>query len=331
MRIGMFARADNGGLGQETWEFARHMNPDKVLVIRGEHGHYPERYQGLNVLNVDGIPKHEELDHFLRDIDVLFSIESYYNWGAITMARLRGIKTILRVNYEMDLGQMTPEFVHPDLYISPSKWHYEDIPDPKTYIPYPVNREVCQYKNRNKVNSFYHIAGHLLHEDRNGTQVFLEALRWMKTKPPIKIYTQHDLGVDLSTYSNVELVNEVENYWDIHTGDCLILPRRYGGQSLQVQEALSCGIPVIMPSVSPQNEFLPQQMMFDAKSSRIIEVQGGHVECAEIDPQILAKKIDEVYNSDISKMSSWANDYAQTISWEELKPKYIKIMEDLCK
>ena len=37
MRLGMIARADNSGLGIQTYEFARHMKPQKTLVINVGH------------------------------------------------------------------------------------------------------------------------------------------------------------------------------------------------------------------------------------------------------------------------------------------------------
>lgn len=331
IKIGLIARADLCGVGNQTHDIFTHLNPTKTLVIRGEHAHRPERYTGEGVTFTDGVPSDWEMDQLSNGVDVVYTVETPYNWNLINICRQKGVKTVIAANYEFMINLKDTSYPVADFYIMGSEWNHDKIPYNKAYIPVPVDREVLPFKKREKIESFYHIAGHQLFEDRNGTNTFLEALRWMKTKPPIKIYTQHDLGVDLSTYPNVELIGEVENYWDMHTADCLILPRRYGPQSLQMQEALSCGIPVIMPRVSPQNEILPDEMMIDPQYVRKIDTQGGIIDCADIDSQRLAIKMDELYNSDISGVSEWCNEYAESISWPNLKPKYEKLMEDLCK
>ena len=33
MKLGLIARADNTGLGMQTWEFYRAMKPEKTLVV----------------------------------------------------------------------------------------------------------------------------------------------------------------------------------------------------------------------------------------------------------------------------------------------------------
>ena len=45
MKLGLIARADNGGLGTLSWEFARHLKPHKVLLVEnGIYQTFPERY-----------------------------------------------------------------------------------------------------------------------------------------------------------------------------------------------------------------------------------------------------------------------------------------------
>jgi glycosyltransferase involved in cell wall biosynthesis len=43
--------------------------------------------------------------------------------------------------------------------------------------------------------------------------------------------------------------------------DALILPRRYGGLCLPMNEALLSGLPVIMPDCSPNNDVLPERWL----------------------------------------------------------------------
>jgi glycosyltransferase involved in cell wall biosynthesis len=333
IKIGLLARQDLCGLGIESREFAKHMNPHKILVIRGEHKNNPDDFKNFqNVTYTDGIPTHNEIDNFIRDIDVLFSFETMYCWGAIPMARQRGIKTVLRINYEFNINEVDENVPRPDLFIVPSEWNWDKITTyPKVYLPFPINREVLPFKKRSKIESFYHIAGHQMFEDRNGTQVLLDALPYIDKDIKIKIYSQHKLNFDTSPFKNVELIeSDFDNYWDIHLdNDCLILPRRYGGQSLQLNEAISRGNIPLMPDVSPQEAFLPDDLLFDTSGHRIIETQGGRIECYNIDPQVLAKKINEMAKKDISALNEWCDEYADTISWTKLKEKYNKVFKEI--
>ena len=59
MRLGLIARCDQSGLGVQTHEFYRHMQPDKTLVIDVGHLYnktthcnkrsYPDRYPDATV------------------------------------------------------------------------------------------------------------------------------------------------------------------------------------------------------------------------------------------------------------------------------------------
>ena len=64
VRQGLIARADNSGLGTLSWEFARHLKPDKVLLVsNGVFQTFPERFE--NVVKED---------EFFEDLDVVLSI-----------------------------------------------------------------------------------------------------------------------------------------------------------------------------------------------------------------------------------------------------------------
>jgi hypothetical protein len=90
MRIGLIARADKTGLGIQTYEFYRHMKPDKVLVVDlssllwsislicrctqvGQVWH-DKRYPGTEIFH-DPV-----VDEFLKDLDVVFTCETPYSY-----------------------------------------------------------------------------------------------------------------------------------------------------------------------------------------------------------------------------------------------------------
>src|SRR5581483_7515404 len=71
-------------------------------------------------------------------------------------------------------------------------------------------------------------------------------------------------------YPSVKVKHNIANYEDIYKkGSVLVLPRKYGGNCLPMNEALSAGMPVIMSNISPQADFLPDKWLVDAKESDI--------------------------------------------------------------
>lgn len=294
MKIGYIYHANGKGLEQESKEFLEHFKVEKVIMANG----------------VDLIPTIEKYDRFLKDIDLFFCIETPYLWEAFKIAKERGIKTVLRVNYEW-LPNPVP--IMPDLLIAPSLWHWEDIPETKVYLPFPVNREKLSFKLRKRAKRFFHL-GAQADYDRNGTEILREAIKQVKSD-----------DVDIM----IREAGQYQNYWDIwneNEADVFILPRRYAGQSLSLNEAMSKGMAVIATDMAPQNEFLPRELLVPAKIERKIMIK-REIEVANVNPEDLAKKIDEIANKDITNFSKISDHIAKNWSWEKLKPKYNKLFD----
>ena len=100
MRLGLIARADNTGLGHQTWELYRHLNPHKTLVVDISHlkGNqlFPERYPDAKV--VKGFPTVDDFAEFLDDLDVVFTCEIPYGYVLFELAEDMGVKTNLQCN-----------------------------------------------------------------------------------------------------------------------------------------------------------------------------------------------------------------------------------------
>jgi len=46
-------------------------------------------------------------------------------------------------------------------------------------------------------------------------------------------------------------------------------------------------------------------------------------------PETIARRIDEWYGQDISEYSESGREWAATMSWEKLKPRYMEVLENL--
>lgn len=344
MRIGLIARADSTGLGIQSREFFNHI-PCKALVIDFKNMGQPHTahilepdfsaFPDQQILtwgrrhNMRGdIPK-TLIREFIKDIDVLFCMETPYDYDVFDECRRAGVKTILQINYEFLDYPNRFGYPAPDLFAAPSMWNYDLIPHPKVYLPVPArkNRTVKAH------NTFLHIAGRHALKDRNGTQTLLQALQFVREKMTVIIQGQQDtLFVPPNRRGNVSLLvdtNNKANYLDNYSGGILVMPRKYGGLCLPMNEALSFGMPVIATNIAPNNTWIPVEWLIPAHHAGTIPCKRT-IDYFEGDAVALAKKMDDFCDPDrYLKAVAIAEQISETISWEALKPKYMEVMEKL--
>lgn len=353
-RIGFLARADNTGLGAQTWEFYRHMQPAKTLIINSSNfqsgssnilgnKQYPDRYGPEAKWTERGYPITEEIEEFLQDIDLVFTCETPYNPYLWERAKQLGVKTVQQYNYEfLDyLGENAKDWTIPDLFASPSTWHHDDLPfKNKVVLPVPVDRDRLEFTIRYDATQFLHIAGNPVVHDRNGTETVLQAVKYIK-HPGFRLYVRTQKPEYIEAWhkmlepdeTRVNFIDEpVENYWDNYNyGNILLMPRRFGGLCLPVQEALSCGIPSIMTNLQPNNDWLPQEWLLPArklgefKPRTVVEVFSAH-------PVELARMIDSIMNSLtwLEANNLVADSIAKELDWNIWVDKYNELFTKLC-
>lgn len=320
----MIVRADNSGLGTLSWEFARHLKPAKVLIREnGVFQTFPERYAEFE--------KATTIEGLLDGIDVLLSIETFYENQVIPLARRRGVKTALVTMFEMS----PPKFNYtPDLLLCPSKLDYEVFKGYSTrveYVPVPVATDRLHWKKRDKANLFVHTASHGGMNFRKGTPAFLEAIKLVKNPGArFRIYSWVPFESP-DPRCEIQLVN-FKNYWQAwRDGDVLVYPQDYNGICLPIIEAMSSGLGVITTDIYPFNEYMPKRLLFGHLGLYRTRAAQGlmEVDAAKIDPTLLAAKIDEIAGSDISEESEYGRTWSVDNSWERLGPEYEKILKSL--
>ncbi len=340
MRVGLIARADSTGLGIQSKEFfdkipCRALVMDSSRLGKGDvlscdYNKYPD--QKFVVLNPGfvnyGWMGQDAIDQFLTGIDVLFCIETPYDYRIFEEARKRGIKSILQFNYEfLEYPSGLPE---PDLFAAPSLWNYDKVPEPKAFVQVPVNLDKFKPKQAN--NTFLHIAGRPAAHDRNGTETLLRALQFIKNEVTITIKSQGFISL-VKVPDNVKLIIDNRNHADYQdnysVGGVLIIPRKYGGLCLPINEALAAGMPVICTSISPNNLWLPKDWLIQATKSTTFQCRKP-VDVYESDPQHLAAKIDQFCDEQFySKAVGIVSELRQDISWDKWRLKYHEIFESL--
>lgn len=346
MRLGLIARADNTGLGNQTYQFYRHMKPSKTLVVDISHlngnQQFLDRYPDAQVIH--GFPKSADIEAFLQDLDVVFVAESPYNYWLYERARQLGVKTAVQYNYEFFDWYSHPQLPTPDLLIAPSRWHYEKVEEfaqsrhiKHVYLHCPVDREQLPFVEKQQAKKFLHIAGKPAAFDRNGTETVIDAIKHVTEDVEIHITVQSGTFLEdwirrgegnpkLHFYDTTGIDDYTRLYKDM---DVLLLPRRYGGNCLPLNEALSTGMPVIMPDIDPNNKWLPPNWLTPAqkigefKPRMIVDIYG-------VNPMLLAEKIDELARDhEFVHQSRIADALAKQIDWEAMAPMYLKELEAL--
>lgn len=337
--IGLIARSDNTGLGIQTHEFYKHIKPDKTLIVNVSrlnnlpqyHYRYPKAKIVTDQMSI------QEMNNFLDGLKVLFCCETPYNNELFRIARRKGVKIVLQYNYEFLDFKNLKDVYYPDVFAAPSLWNIDQVKKQfknVTYLPVPVNRQLLPFIEKKKFKRFLHIVGNSAAEDRNGTKATLEAFRRLN-RPYIELvvkcfnkvaagewlkYANKNISIDTSNTLNYE-----HNYVGF---DALILPRKYGGLCLPMQEALSCGMPVIMTNISPNDKILPLQWLVPCQPTHTFESKYT-IQVNEPDIEFLIQQIQWFANmneEEAIEQSQKANEIASGLDWSIWKQKYMDLL-----
>lgn len=341
-RVGIVARSDNTGLGNQTRDLVRMLNPDKVMLIdftplNGNKQH-PEWYDGYDITNVSGFPSNNEFKQFLSGLDVLISCETFYNNRLVDFARKRNVKTILQYNYEfLEYLQFNNKPL-PDVLLAPSKWNIEKVTElfsdrcKVLYLPPPIFEDDFLQSRSNNLQQDHkrvlHIAGKVADKDRNGTNSVIEMLEHSTSDYELVIRTQN--GDFASSDPRVTIHKEnIENKQDLYNGfDLMILPRRYAGLCLPMNESLISGIPVFMTNISPNNLVLPPNWLIESKKISQFMTK-AMLDVYSADPKHLAKMVDNYMESDKAINKNLAFNIGENnFSHKVLIDKYIEIINE---
>jgi glycosyltransferase involved in cell wall biosynthesis len=346
MRLGIIARSDNTGLGNQTRNLVNMLEPDKILLIDStpfnENKQHPDWYSGYDCITTNqGFATREEIVRFLDGLDVVLTCESFYSSMFLSLAHKRNVKTILQYNYEFLDLVVDPNQRMPSMLLSPSVWnidHVEKVLGNLTkvvYLPPPIDpiafssqREINMFKTHNRI---LHIAGKFASKDRNGTSTVIDMLKYSNADYELVIKSQTPIETDCNDPRLTIDVSNTENYADLYSGyDAMVLPRRYAGLCLPMNEALMSALPVFMTDISPNNFILPGEWLIGSeKIDRLLTRMTLDVYGA--DPIKLAIRIDDyVNNVDKEKEKKKAYDIGmQNFYVDTLKDKYLSVINDV--
>lgn len=339
MRLGLIARADHRGLGRQTRAIFDQLHPNKTLVVNCPSAHplplHLEYFPGATIVN--RIPTDRDCRDFLRDgVDVVYSAETFYNPNLPDIAREFGVKTLLHINREfLDLRD------RPDLWAAPSMWHFDEIPEPRMFLPVPIDLDAFPSRPpSSKATRFLHVIGRPAIHDRNGTADLLDSLDYVRSPITVTITCQDPHYVSgllasrrIPRHITVDVrTGDAKCFTDLYKDqDVLVLPRRFAGLCLPANEALGAGMPVIMPDISPNNTWLPADWLTPADRRGEFRAKTW-VDIYSADHRALAAKIDQFAEDAafFAASQDTARRMAKELSWDEQRPVYRKLLSDLC-
>jgi len=312
MRSAICGRSDNKGLGNMTWEFCRHINPEKIMLINNRFTRNLDRFPGATLIKTKS-PSDKDLLKFLEGIDIVLTFETPYNRDLFIIAKKMGVKSVMIPMFEL----LNDKWIKPDLFICPSKLDYDVANGNKIFLPWPVNDKVLKRRRPKKAETFLFNTGRGGMLKRNSLDEMHNVIKMCKG---VKFVVNNQKHFD------------IENYWDLwKEGDVFVFPHKFAGLSLPIQEAMATGLPVITTDFYPFNEIIPKELLikpYDVTK----EVIAREIDLHYVSVQAIADKIKEVASwspERIGELSDKAYEYSQNITWEKLLPKYLEILNKL--
>jgi glycosyltransferase involved in cell wall biosynthesis len=171
--------------------------------------------------------------------------------------------------------------------------------------------------------------------DRAGTDLVMDAM-W-KAKPPIELVVRtrqplqgHAARMVAHLPTVTVVLGDVPDFADLYDGcDVLVHPRKFGGLSLTMQEAMALGMVVVGADRIPESTVLPHSALVPLSGRRQAHTQCGRIYMDLADPVALGAKLLELAtNSDlVAELSRASGEWAAAHSWDRLRPAWTAMFE----
>lgn len=335
MKIGAVVRGQDRGIAIQAGEFCRAMQPERTLLVdMGELARgfpvFPERHPGATVVRYEhGQLPEQAVREWLDGLDVVFAVETLYDWRIPAWAAEVGCATVVQSN---------PEFMRPvdelpsvpTRWWNPTPWRQSFMPPGTKVVPVPVadDRHTFVIPEPTDTLRVLHVAGHVAMADRNGTMLVVEAIRRMRGPVSVRIISQDDkLRLPrLRSPVPVEVVTGgVENYWDLYAdADVIVQPRKYGGLHLPGQEAMANGLALVMSDTEPQRSIWPMVPIRSATGIPRLQCPGGRLALTNARPESIAQIVNElaVDRGRLVEQQERSLAWAEANRWSVLRPLY---------
>lgn len=324
MKVGMIARADDGGLGNLTAEWWRHMRPDRTVVMDlGPDGRGParmERFEGGGEVRVNHGTRLQmaEMRWLLEGCDVVYTAETAYHPLFFKIAADAGVATVLHVMPELYAGE------EPTALWAPTTWELGRLPAATRVVPVPIPTDRLERRVRTKADLFMHLAAPAM-RDRNGTDAVRDALPSIDPGVTVTLVHGERFVAPADTRCRVACpVGSPPEWWQLWhpVVDVLVLPRRYAGLSMPMLEALAAGIPVLTTDLEPQRGWDGVALCrTDSTRTGLAAMKGGQFPVFCPDHHDLARQVNELHHNPglVERLSREALAFGDGMSWATLE------------
>lgn len=341
MRVGVLARTNSRGLDIQTSEAARNLDATVLVVnvVNQTSRHFPSdfsRYPTAPI--VDCLPGWK-LDErtvrcWLEKVDVVYTAETFYDDHFTEWARTQHVATVVHAN---------PEFVppgggwaigNPTAWWSATSWRLERLPAGSKVVTFPVATDrFTPVEPHDGPCRWLHVAGKRAMSDRNGTLDVIAALALLREPCEVTICTQDPTLPPIEAPPHVKVrvsIGGVPDYWSLYVDqDALVMPRRYGGLCLPVQEAMASGMAVVMSDIQPNPGTWPI-VGVKARYGPVASMPAGKIPVAAVNPHDLAAIMDTFADPSVrharqAQSRQWADEH----SWERLAPQWLTDLASL--
>lgn len=353
VRVGVLARANQRGLHVQTMEVARHLDAD-VLVVdvpNRSSRRYPTRseaFPGAPVVHVGAgwrLPE-REVRRWLRGVDVVYSAETAYDASLFRWAHELGVSVLVALNPEFvpppgerDRQRGWGIFAEDEASMLPAQWwthtcwRHSHLPVPTEVVPLPVAADrFTPVGPHDGPCRWLVLNGKTALADRNGTEAVLQALPLLREQCTVTVASQDPLPhiPNLPPWVQLRTVGAQDNYWTVYEGhDALVMPRRYGGLCLGVQEAMAAGMAVLMTACDPNPQTWPVATV-PTHGAVAVRMPAGMVPVHHVDPVVLSAAMDAL--ADPAERHQWqarSRAWAAANSWSALRGEYLARFEAL--
>jgi hypothetical protein len=275
MKIGLIARAEERGLGIQTKALYDWLEPERTLVVvpfeQDSNNGYDQNlsWYGRNATVVDW-KLHELPEDTVRDwldgLDVVLTCETFYDWDLVRWANEMGVATVCQVNPEFYRHGVDRTLPHPTVWWAPTTWRLAHLPDGTRVVPVPVEPHARTAASAHSGPlRILHVVGRKAMQDRNGTDSLLRSVHRVPHTPvELTIHVQSGEFTIPNQFARSPNVNvrvhrgSIRDRWAMYANQhLLVMPRRYGGLALAVQEAAMCGLGIVMTKTPPNTTFYP--------------------------------------------------------------------------
>lgn len=352
MRIGTVAYSTDQGISHlAKWFYDEGVITDVMTFRHGSRPEHPEWYPPGTTQLVGRPFNGPVVDEFLKKVDLMLFFENPFDWDFLQYCRDRNVKTAIVPMYECTPARYTPSTkeydgkVRPDRWICPSLLDVQYFPG-SPYLPIPLPRCLPPWKLRTTAKRFLHNGGNLGLRGHKGTLELMRAMQLVKSPIQLTIRAQDEAGLhrlcrEVPTAVRDERITfqygtiPYEKLFD-EDHDVFIMVEKYNGLSLPLAEAKACGMPVMTTDRFPTNTFLDHLFLIPVASTTPAKVGGPYNTYQEaiVDLQDVADAIDRAYENgektdQVERISLNAKQWRETMSWDELKPRWIKELESI--